>query len=91
MLRDFYARSMNGRRVLIADDVRNTGNTLARCAELVREAGGIVMATVEICDRMESVVDAGVPNYALVNYPAPENYSAADCPMCRAGESITTF
>lgn len=90
-LRDFYSRSMKGRRVLIADDVRNTGKTLVNCAELVRSAGGIVMATVEICDRMESVVDAGVPNYALVNYPAPENYPAAECPMCRAGEPITTF
>ena len=90
-LRDFYARSMKGRRVLIADDVRNTGKTLVSCAELVRAAGGIVMATVEICDRMESVVDAGVPNYALVNYPAPENYPATECPMCRAGDPITTF
>jgi orotate phosphoribosyltransferase len=82
---------MKGRRVIIADDVRNTGKTLARCAELVREAGGVVLATLQICDRMESVVDAGVPNYALVNYPAPENYPAAECPMCRAGEPITTF
>jgi hypothetical protein len=40
---------------------------------------------------MESMVDAGVPNYALVSYPAPENYPAAECPMCRAGEPITTF
>jgi orotate phosphoribosyltransferase len=90
-LRGFYARTMKGRRVIIADDVRNTGKTLARCAELVREAGGVVLATLQICDRMESVVDAGVPNYALVNYPAPENYPAAECPMCRAGEPITTF
>ena len=90
-LREFYARSMKGRRVLIADDVRNTGKTLARCAELVRQAGGTVLATVQICDRMESVVDAGVPNHALVNYAAPENYSTAECPMCRAGEPITTF
>ena len=91
MLRDFYARTMKDRRVLIADDVRNTGKTLARCAELVRHAGGVVLATAQICDRMESVVDAGVPNYALVNYPAPENYATAECPMCRAGEPITTF
>jgi orotate phosphoribosyltransferase len=91
VLRSFYARQMAGRRVLIADDVRNTGKTLERCAGLVREAGGIVMATAVICDRMETIVDAGVPNYALVEYPAPENYSTADCPMCRAGEPITTF
>ena len=36
-------------------------------------------------------MDAGVPNYALVDYRAPENYPASDCPMCRAGEPITSF
>jgi orotate phosphoribosyltransferase len=91
VLRGFYAKHMAGRRVLIADDVRNTGKTLQRCAELVRQAGGTVLATVEICDRMETIVDAGVPNYALVEYPAPENYPAGDCPMCSAGEPIATF
>lgn len=91
VLRSVYAKQMMGKRVLIADDVRNTGKTLLRCADLVRQAGGIVLATVQICDRMETVVDAGVPNYALVEYPAPENYPAADCPMCSAGEPVTTF
>lgn len=91
VLRSFYARQMMGRRVLLADDVRNTGKSFQRCADLVRQAGGVVLATVEICDRMEAVVDAGVPNYALVEYPAPENYPAAECPMCMAGEAITTF
>ena len=91
ILRDFYARAMAGRRVLLADDVRNTGKTFQRCAELVREAGGTVLATVEICDRLEAVVDIGVPNYALVEYPAPDNYAAGTCPMCQAGEPITSF
>ena len=91
MLRDFYARHMQGKRVLIADDVRNTGKTFEQCALLVRQAGGTVLATVEICDRMEAVADAGVPNYALVEYKAPENFPAADCPMCKAGEPITHF
>jgi orotate phosphoribosyltransferase len=90
-LRSFYAQLMRGKRVLLADDVRNTGKTFQRCAELVREAGGEVLATVEICDRMEAVVDLGVPNYALAEYPAPENYPAAECPMCKAGEPVTTF
>lgn len=91
VLRDFYAQQMKGRRVLLADDVRNTGKTFERCADLVRQAGGSVIATVEICDRMEAVVDLGVPNYALAEYSAPENYSIAQCPMCKAGEPITTF
>jgi orotate phosphoribosyltransferase len=90
-LRDFYAAQMKGRRVLLADDVRNTGKTFERCAELVRAAGGTVLATVEICDRMEAVADAGVPNYALMEYEAPENYPASECPMCKANEAITSF
>jgi len=91
VLRDFYAAQMKGRRVLLADDVRNTGKTFERCAELVRSAGGTVLATMEICDRMEALTDAGVPNYALMEYAAPENYVAAECPMCTAGEPITSF
>jgi orotate phosphoribosyltransferase len=91
LLRSFYAKEMAGKRVILADDVRNTGKTYQRCAELVREAGGTVIATVQICDRLEAMVDLGVPNYALVEYKAPENFPAADCPMCRAGEPITAF
>jgi orotate phosphoribosyltransferase len=91
VLRDFYATQMKGRRVLLADDVRNTGKTFERCADLVRATGGTVLATVEICDRMEAVTDAGVPNYALMEYEAPQNYPAAECPMCKASEPITSF
>ena len=78
------ARAAGRRRAEYREDVR-------ACAELVRQAGGTVLATVEICDRMEAIVDAGVPNYALAEYKAPENFAAADCPMCKAGEPITSF
>jgi orotate phosphoribosyltransferase len=77
--------------VLLADDVRNTGKTFEQCAGLIRKAGGTVLATVEICDRMEAVTDAGVPNHALAEYRTSENYPAAECPMCKAGEAITRF
>jgi orotate phosphoribosyltransferase len=91
VLRDFYARHVAGRRVLLADDVRNTGKTFQRCASLIAQAGGTVIATAEICDRMEAVVHLDVPNHALAEYDAPENYPAAECPMCRAGEPIIAF
>jgi orotate phosphoribosyltransferase len=90
-LRSFYAHEMAGKRVILADDVRNTGKTYQQCADLVKQAGGSVLATVQICDRMEPIVNLDVPNYALVEYEAPENYAAAECPMCAAGEPITTF
>jgi orotate phosphoribosyltransferase len=90
-LRAFYRRELAGKRVLLADDVRNTGETFARCASLVQAAGGTVLATVEIYDRGEAEIVLGVPNIALAEYTAPENYRAADCPLCKAGVPITQF
>ena len=90
-LRAFYRREIAGKRVLLADDVRNTGETFARCAQLVREAGGEVLATVEIYDRGEAVTDPGVPNIALAEYRTRENFKASGCPLCKAGVPITRF
>jgi orotate phosphoribosyltransferase len=91
VLRSFYANEMKGRRVLLTDDVRNTGKTFLRCAELVREAGGSVLATVQICNRGGAIVELGVPNYSLAEYTEGENFPAAECPMCEAGQPITRF
>lgn len=90
-LKAFYRELIRGKRVLLADDVRNTGQTFERCAALVREAGGTVIGTVEIYDRMEAIADLGVPNIALAEYRAPDNVPAAVCPLCRAGRPVTAF
>src|SRR5580765_840475 len=90
-LRTFYRGELSGKRVLLADDVRNTGETFARCAALVTEAGATLLATVEIYDRLEAITDLGVPNIALAEYKAAENFKAADCRLCTAGVPITRF
>ena len=87
----FYQHQVSGRNVLLVDDVRNTGQTQARCAGLVRDAGGEVIATAEIYDRLEAIVETGAPNFALAEYKAPENYPASACPMCKAGVPIAQF
>src|SRR5437867_6004087 len=90
-LRAFYRRELKGKRVLLADDVRNTGETFAKCAALVKEARGTVVATVEIYDRCEAIADLGVPNIALAEYRAPENFKANQCPLCAQKVPITRF
>ena len=87
----FYRRQVNGHRVLLVDDIRNTGQTFERCAALVRDAGGTVLATCEIYDRLEATVGLDVPNFALAGYRAPENFKAESCPLCQAGVPITSF
>lgn len=90
-LRNSYKAELAGKRVLLADDVRNTGETFARCAALVMAAGATVVATVEIYDRLEAITDLGVPNLSLADFKAPDNYKAADCPLCKAGVPISRF
>ena len=90
-LRNFYRSVVRGRRVLLADDVRNTGKTFETAKAIIESAGGTVVATTQIYDRMEAMVDLGVPNIALAEYRAPENFTTASCPLCKAGQPITTF
>src|SRR6185436_6990802 len=90
-LRPFYQTVVRGKRVLLADDVRNTGKTFERAKAIVEAAGGNVIATVQICDRLEAIVDLGIPNYTLAEYGAPENYAVAECPLCKAGVPVTHF
>src|SRR5438876_9329771 len=82
-LRPFYRASLKGKRVLLADDVRNTGETFARAAALARDAGATVLATAEIYDRLEAIKDAGGPNISLAEYNAPDNYKVGARPLCR--------
>jgi orotate phosphoribosyltransferase len=91
VIRPFYQQVVSGRKVLLADDIRNTGGTFQKARGLIEKAGGTVIATVEIYDRLEAIIDLGIPNFALAGYRAPGNYAVNACPMCREGMPITTF
>jgi orotate phosphoribosyltransferase len=90
-VRSFYASHLKDSHILLADDVRNTGQTFRQCARIVEESGGKVIGTVELVDRLETETQLGVPNVALAEYRAPVNYPAPECPLCKAGKPITSF
>jgi orotate phosphoribosyltransferase len=91
LLRSFYKRELRGKRVLLVDDVRNTGQTLSQCAALIREAGGELIAAAEIYDRGKPLAELDVANHALAEYDAPANFTEDDCPLCKSGVPITAF
>jgi orotate phosphoribosyltransferase len=90
-LRGFYREAVRGKRVLLADDVRNTGQTFEQCAALAKDAGAVIVATVEIYDRGEAVAKLDAPNHALAEYAAPDNFKADQCPLCKSGVPIAAF
>jgi orotate phosphoribosyltransferase len=86
-----YDRLVAGKRVLIVDDVVNTGQSIRQTVAAVQEAGGEVLAAGALVDRGN--VDAatlGVPEYVyLMEYDIPD-WSAAECPLCKAGVPVNT-
>jgi orotate phosphoribosyltransferase len=88
-LRRGYDRVVSGRRVLVVDDIVNTGLSLRQTAEAVRGAGGRVIGAACLVSRGN--VDAaglGVDRFAyLLEYRIPA-WPSSGCPLCRAGVPI---
>ncbi len=73
-------------RVLVVEDVVTTGLSVREVLGVVRHSGADVVGIGVVVARAEQ--DFGVPTYALLNLPIV-SYDAAECPQCRAGETVT--
>lgn len=86
-----YDRLVHGRRVVVVDDVVNTGHSVRQTVAAVRAAGGVVTAAAALVHRGN--VDAaglGVDHYAyLLEHDIP-SWPSADCPLCRKGVPVNT-
>lgn len=86
-----YDKLVAGKRVLVVDDVVNTGLSVRQTVEAVRADGGDVVAAACLVHRGNvDAVGIGVPNYEyLLEYDIP-NWSAEECPLCKRGVPINT-
>jgi orotate phosphoribosyltransferase len=91
ILRRGYDRLVAGRRVLVVDDVVNTGHSIRQTVAAVRSAGGKVTTAAALVHRGN--IDAGgigVSRYIyLLESDIPE-WPAANCPLCRQGVPVNT-
>jgi len=91
VLRRGYDEMVQGRRVLVVDDVVNTGHSVRQTAEAARAAGSDVVACAAFVDRGN--VDAagiGVPIYGFLLQERIPAWPAADCRLCRDGVPMST-
>jgi orotate phosphoribosyltransferase len=75
-----------GERILVVEDVITTGKSTRETIEVVKKAGGVVVAAASLVDRSGGKAELGVPYKALVTLEVP-SFTAQDCPLCRAGSA----
>jgi orotate phosphoribosyltransferase len=75
-----------GERVLVVEDVITTGRSTRETIEVVKKAGGSVIAAASLVDRSGGKAELGVPYKSLVTLDVP-TYTAETCPLCSAGSA----
>lgn len=86
-----YDRLVRDRRVLVVEDIVNTGVSVRRAVAAVRAAGGTVVGVAALCNRGRVTAEAlGVPALAALVEVDLDAWDEADCPLCRDGVPIST-
>jgi orotate phosphoribosyltransferase len=87
-----YEKLIPGKRVLIVEDVLNSGGSVAKVIARVRELGGIVVGVAAVYNRGGvTKKDLGLKKrerfYCLVTHKMVK-YPESDCPLCRDNVAI---
>ncbi len=75
-----------GERVLVVEDVITTGKSTRETIEVVKQAGGVVVAAASLVDRSGGKANIGVPYKSLVTLSVP-TYTPEACPFCKSGST----
>jgi orotate phosphoribosyltransferase len=85
-----YLADIKGKKVLIAEDVANSGMSAKKMIEAVEKAGGIVQGVAAICNRSgQKVRDFLKPHtlYPLIDV-SMQMFHESECPLCKQGIPI---
>lgn len=87
-----YDKFLKGKKVLVLEDLTNTGISVKKTADAVRKAGGEVVAVCVMVNRNPKIVNSdmmGAPFYELGIFPA-EFFSPSHCELCKKNIPINT-
>jgi orotate phosphoribosyltransferase len=91
VLRRGYDHLVSGKRVLVVDDIVNTGLSLRQTAEAVRGAGGQVIGAASFVNRGNvGAAGLGVERFAYLLECQIPAWPASACKLCQTGVPINT-
>lgn len=87
-----YERFVQGKNVLVIEDLTTTGASVLKVANSVRAAGGKVVAVGVMVNRNPDEVNArmmGAP-FAALGVLRAQAFELKDCPLCKKGIPVNT-
>jgi orotate phosphoribosyltransferase len=86
-----YDQLVCGARVLVVDDVINTGHSIRQTADAVADAGGEVVAAAALCTRGNTTAeDLRCSEFVYLTEILIPSWPAAECRLCTEGVPINT-
>jgi orotate phosphoribosyltransferase len=91
VLKRGYDEWVRNRKVLVVDDVVNTGESVRETVEVIAAAGGEVVAVAALCTRGNAgPADVGSDDLVYLTEVAIPSWPAAECELCRRGVPVNT-
>ncbi len=86
-----YDKLVTGRRVLVVEDILNTGGSVRKVVDLVRQTGGYVVGIGALCNRGGVTIhDVGDSKLISLVDISMDAWDANNCPLCAKGLPINT-
>ncbi len=92
LLRRGYDKLVAGKNVLVIEDLTNTGGSVLKVFNAVKEAKGNVVSVGVMVNRSPQTVNEamfGAPFFALTDLPA-EAFDASECQLCKNNVPVNT-
>jgi len=86
-----YDKAVAGKKVLVVEDIINTGGSVRKTIAAVRRSGGEVVGVVAICNRGGVLAEhLDVPFLQSLIDVKMEAFDEDSCPLCERGDPINT-